>query len=137
LAGSGYRSMITGGVEVGPIGTQPVDAAPAADLRGAGALRHLVRENKWRAARYGLDAEIIVDRAGATQAVRHAIVDLVDDLVPTARRLHCVDEMELIPKVLERGASYHRQRAVAAAHGGQLEPVVDPLLTEMKDGLNL
>ena len=97
----------------------------------------LVRENKWRAARYGLDAEIIVDRAGTTQAVRHAIVDLVDDLVPIARRLDCIDEMELIPKLLERGASYHRQRTVAAAHGGQLEPVVDSLLTEMKDCLNL
>jgi glutamate---cysteine ligase / carboxylate-amine ligase len=97
----------------------------------------LVRENKWRAARYGLDAEIIVDRGGTTQAVRDAITDLVDDLHPIARRLDCVTELELIPKLLDRGASYSRQRAAAAANGGALEPVVDLLLSEMKDGLNL
>jgi carboxylate-amine ligase len=33
------------------------------------------------------------------------------------------------------GASYQRQRAVAAASGGKLEPVVDSLLAEMRDGL--
>jgi carboxylate-amine ligase len=43
----------------------------------------------------------------------------------------------MIPKLIERGASYQRQRATAAAHAGALEPVVDLLLAEMKDGLNL
>ena len=42
-----------------------------------------------------------------------------------------------IPRLMERGASYQRQRAVAAAHAGALEPVVDALLTEMRDGLSL
>jgi glutamate---cysteine ligase / carboxylate-amine ligase len=97
----------------------------------------LVRENKWRAARYGLEAEIIIDRNGTTQPVREALTDLVDDLTPIARRLDCVTELELIPELIDRGASYSRQRAAAAAHGGALEPVVDLLLSEMKDGLNL
>jgi carboxylate-amine ligase len=97
----------------------------------------LVRENKWRAARYGLDAEIITDNTGRVQPVVDAILELVDDLLPVARRLECVDELALIPKLIERGASYHRQRATAAAHGGDLVPVVDLLLTEMRDGLQL
>lgn len=97
----------------------------------------LVRENKWRAARYGLDAEIVVDNTGRVQPVVEAITDLVDDLEPIARRLDCVTELELIPKLMARGASYQRQRAEAAAHGGRLEPVVDLLISEMRDGLNL
>ncbi len=97
----------------------------------------LVRENKWRAARYGLEAEIIVDRGGTTQPVTEAITDLVDDLLPIARRLDCVAELETVPKLIARGASYQRQRTVAAANGGKLEPVVDSLLAEMKDGLAL
>ena len=40
----------------------------------------VVRENKWRAARYGLDAELIVDEHGTTRPLREAIVELVDDL---------------------------------------------------------
>ncbi len=97
----------------------------------------LVRENKWRAARYGLDAEIVVDNTGRVQPVIESITDLVDDLLPTARRLECVDELESIPRLIERGASYQRQRAAAAANAGALEPVVDLLLAEMRDGLKL
>jgi carboxylate-amine ligase len=97
----------------------------------------LVRENKWRAARYGLDAEIVIDNSGKVQPVKDAIYDLVDDLLPIARRLDCAAELEAIPRLVERGASYQRQRAVAAAHGGDLVPVVDSLLDEMHNGLAL
>jgi carboxylate-amine ligase len=97
----------------------------------------LARENKWRAARYGLDAEIVIDNSGRVQPVKQAITDLVDDLLPHARRLDCAAELESIPRLIERGASYQRQRAVAAAHGGALEPVVDLLVDEMRDGLSL
>jgi carboxylate-amine ligase len=97
----------------------------------------LVRENKWRAARYGLDAEIVVDNSGRVQPVTDAIHDLVDDLLPIARKLDCARELEAIPRLVERGASYQRQRAVAARHAGALEPVVDSLLVEMREGLGL
>jgi carboxylate-amine ligase len=97
----------------------------------------LVRENKWRAARYGLDAEIVIDNSGKVQPVVAAIHDLVEDLLPIARRLDCRDELEAIPKLIERGASYQRQRAVAAEHNGDLKPVVDSLVAEMRDGLAL
>lgn len=97
----------------------------------------LVRENKWRAARYGLEAEIVVDNSGRVQPVREAIADLIDDLLPIARRLDCATELEAIPRLVARGASYQRQRAVAAAYDGDLEPVVDLLLAEMRDGLAL
>jgi carboxylate-amine ligase len=97
----------------------------------------LVRENKWRAARYGLDAEIIVDNNGRLQPVRTAITDAVEQLLPVARRLECEDELAAIPRLIERGASYQRQRATAAAHAGRLEPVVDLLLSEMREGLTL
>ncbi|MGN6607504.1 MAG: glutamate--cysteine ligase [Jatrophihabitans sp.] len=97
----------------------------------------LVRENKWRAARYGLDAEIITDNTGHVQPVVAAVHDLVDDLLPIARRLQCEDELLLIPRLMQRGASYQRQRAAAAANAGELVPVVDLLLTEMREGLKL
>jgi carboxylate-amine ligase len=97
----------------------------------------VVRENKWRAARYGLDAEIVADNSGRLQPVGESITELVEDLLPVANRLECMAELEMIPRLVARGASYQRQRAVAAAHDGALEPVVDLLLTEMRDGLNL
>jgi carboxylate-amine ligase len=94
-----------------------------------------LRENKWRAARYGLDAEIVVDDHGTVRPVRSALLDLVEDLLPTARRLGCAAELGDIERVLDAGASYQRQRTVAAAHDGDLTAVVDSLLAEMRDGL--
>jgi carboxylate-amine ligase len=95
----------------------------------------VVRENKWRAARYGLDADIVVDEKGTVRPVRQALLDLVEDLLPTAKRLDCEAELTDVERILTVGASYQRQRAVAAAHGGDLVPVVDSLLAEMRDGL--
>ncbi|SDE28164.1 carboxylate-amine ligase [Blastococcus fimeti] len=95
----------------------------------------VLRENKWRASRYGLDADIVVDDRGTVRPVRQAILDLVEELMPTAKRLGCEAELGDVLRVLDVGASYQRQRAVAAASGGDLKPVVDSLLAEMRNGL--
>jgi YbdK family carboxylate-amine ligase len=94
-----------------------------------------VRENKWRAVRHGLDAELIVDDQGGVVPIRQAIQDLVEGLRPVARMLDCEAELVTVLGVLEVGASYQRQRATAAATGGDLVAVVDSLLEEMRSGL--
>jgi carboxylate-amine ligase len=94
----------------------------------------VVRENKWRAARYGLDAEVISGENDATQPIRQALGDLVRELQPAAERLGCSEQLALVHDVVEKGASYQRQRAVAAASGGDLTAVVDSLLQEFATG---
>jgi carboxylate-amine ligase len=94
-----------------------------------------VRENKWRAARYGLDAEIIVAPDGSERLVSDALRDLVVDLAPVAERLGCLAELETVDTILRTGASYQRQLAVAEANGGSLQAVVSSLTHELRDGL--
>jgi len=94
----------------------------------------VVRENKWRAARYGVDADLIVDDTGRTQPLRDAITELVEDLTPIADRLGCTDELARANRLVEIGPSYARQRAVAAASNADLRAVVDSLIAEMADG---
>ncbi|MBX6390973.1 MAG: glutamate--cysteine ligase [Frankia sp.] len=96
--------------------------------------RWVVQENKWRAARFGLDAEILVDDRGTTRPVRGELLDLVDDLLPVARRLGCASELAAVPRIIEAGASYERQRAAARRAEGDLVAVVDTLLGEMNAG---
>ncbi len=91
----------------------------------------VVRENKWRAARHGLGAQIIVDEQ--VVPVRDSLRELVDELRPTAERLGCAAELARVGEVVDGGASYQRQRAVAAASGGDLTAVVDSLLREFTD----
>jgi carboxylate-amine ligase len=90
-----------------------------------------VRENKWRAARHGLDGEIIVDERGNLAPMSDAIVDLVEELTPTARRLGCEAEVRHAIDIIEHGPSYLRQRDVVAS-GGTLVDVVDGLVDELR-----
>jgi carboxylate-amine ligase len=94
-----------------------------------------VQENKWRAARYGMDAIVILNAAGDEQLVTESIVDLLNRLEPTARRLGCQNELAGIETILTYGASYQRQRAVAREHNGSLKAVVASLIAEMREGI--
>ncbi|GAA2061989.1 MULTISPECIES: glutamate--cysteine ligase [Leifsonia] len=94
-----------------------------------------VRENKWRAARYGLDAEIIQAPDGSERLVSDSLRELVDDLQPEAERLGCVDELSTVLTILDTGASYQRQLAVAEQNGGSLQAVVSSLTHELRSGL--
>ena len=94
----------------------------------------VMRENKWRAARHGLDAEIIYGENNDTRPLREELAELVRELQPTADRLGCAEQLSLVNDILVDGASYQRQRAVAAASGGDLTAVVDSLLQEFETG---
>ncbi|RLK49352.1 glutamate--cysteine ligase [Microbacterium telephonicum] len=93
-----------------------------------------VRENKWRAARYGLDARVIVDRAGTQRPVVEHLRETMEMLAPVAQELHCAREFAGLDTILTQGASYARQVAVADAAEGDLQAVVQHLLREFRQG---
>ncbi len=91
----------------------------------------VVRQNKWRAARHGLDARILVDDRGTQSPLRREVADLVAQLAPVAARLGCADELVANLATLEHGPSYQRQRRVVD-DGGSLADVVGSLVVEME-----
>ncbi|ROS76831.1 glutamate--cysteine ligase [Cellulomonas sp. PhB143] len=93
-----------------------------------------LQENKWRSARYGMDAIIILDRSGDEGLVTDDVARLIDELAPVAERLGCAAELEDLKITLRRGASYQRQRAVARRNAGELDAVVASLVKEMRAG---
>jgi carboxylate-amine ligase len=94
-----------------------------------------VQENKWRTARYGLDAIIILDADSNERLITEDLDDLLERLVPVADRLGCEAELRSVAEIPRRGASYQRQRAVAARTGGDLVAVVDSVVRELRAGL--
>lgn len=94
-----------------------------------------VQENKWRAARYGLDAEIILDAASRERPVTDDLDDLLERLTPVARRLGCEAELRSVEDIPARGASYQRQRDVVRDTGGDLVAVVDSVVRELRASL--
>jgi carboxylate-amine ligase len=90
-----------------------------------------VQENKWRAARYGLDAEIIVDAGNGERLVTDDLDDLLTRLEPVAARLGCAAELRSVADIPRRGASYQRQRRVAEQSDGDLVAVVTSVVDEL------
>ncbi len=94
-----------------------------------------VQENKWRAARYGLDAIVILDAHNNERLVTDDLADLLVRLEPTAARLGCTAELASVSDMVERGASYQRQRRVAERTGGDFVAVVDSVVRELRASL--
>lgn len=92
-----------------------------------------VQENKWRAARYGLDAWIITGADSSERLLLDDLEDLLTELRPVARRLDCLDDLELVREIPRRGASYQRQRAVARDNDNDWVAVVDSVVRELAD----
>ena len=91
-----------------------------------------VSENKWRAARYGLDAEIIISRDTDEAMVQDELRRLVAQLMPLANELGCARELELVLEILERGGGYERQRRVFK-ETGSWKAAVDLACDELND----
>jgi carboxylate-amine ligase len=93
-----------------------------------------VQENKWRSARYGMDAIVILDAEGHEKLVTDDAARWLTVLEPVAARLGCPKELADVRLILRRGASYQRQRAVARRNNGELDSVVSSLVAEMRAG---
>ncbi|WP_290187139.1 glutamate--cysteine ligase [Corynebacterium glaucum] len=91
-----------------------------------------VAENKWRGARYGLEAVVITSRATDERWVSEELSLLVDELLPTAQDLDCVEELRLVEDILERGAGYQRQRRIYQ-ETGDWRAVVKSSVQEMTE----
>ncbi|GAA3210273.1 glutamate--cysteine ligase [Microbacterium terregens] len=96
-----------------------------------------VRENKWRAARYGLDARIIVDSEGTQRPVRDHLRETMAQLEDVAAELKCAREFAGLETIMTQGASYARQELVADAADGDLREVVQHLIREFRAGPTL
>ena len=97
----------------------------------------LVRENRWRAQRYGFDAGLVDFGKGAVCDFSGLIEELLELVAPDAARLGCTTEIAHARTILERGTSAHRQRktfadaiAAGADKPAALRAVVDGLIAE-------
>jgi carboxylate-amine ligase len=91
----------------------------------------IVRENKWRAARWGLDASVIIDNSGTQAPVADEIRRLVELFRPIAEELDCSKELSDVVTILDGGASYQRQRRLYG-EAGTFQRVIDDLAETLR-----
>jgi carboxylate-amine ligase len=82
--------------------------------------RLFIDENKWRAARYGLDADLVDPARERERPARDAIRELLDLAEPCAHRLDCRDELAEVERILERGNGADEQQRAREETGSLL-----------------
>ncbi|MCB9365855.1 MAG: glutamate--cysteine ligase [Calditrichaeota bacterium] len=93
-----------------------------------------IRENKWRATRWGLDADIVHSDDGTTRNMREDLEKLVRALTPFAVQQNCLDELKHVMNIVDRGGSYDRQRAVYRKTN-RFEAVTESVVNEFQNSV--
>ena len=91
------------------------------------------QENKWRAARYGLDAVVIQDAKNHQTPLTEDLTDVLNRLEPLAAELGCAQELAYVETMLTGEAGYLRQRRIAQENGGDLRAVVRDIVAQNRE----
>lgn len=85
--------------------------------------RWIFRENKWRAIRYGVHAEIVASRNGKTKLLSRDIKDWIKILEPYAKQLQYGQYLPIVEEIVAKGNSSDRQHAIFTKTGDLMEVV--------------
>ncbi|VEB38938.1 glutamate-cysteine ligase [Legionella sainthelensi] len=89
----------------------------------------LSRENKWRAIRYGLDAELLMNTEGKTKLMREDINEWIEKLSPYIKRLGYQTYFSNLELIMDSGTSSERQRQVFS-HNHCIKDIVKHNISE-------
>lgn len=96
--------------------------------------RRLIDENRWRAARYGIDGKLIDFGREAAVEARSLINELLEFIGPEVEELGSQREMQHVERILREGTGADRQLAVwQQTH--DIRAVVDHIVNETYAGL--
>jgi carboxylate-amine ligase len=97
--------------------------------------RSLIMENKWRAARYGLDGKMIDFGKQTEVPARQLMGEILEFVADVAEELGSREEIGYVRQILERGNGADRQLRVFH-ETGDLKQVVDYMIQETEHGLD-
>lgn len=92
----------------------------------------ILRENKWRAARYGREASLIVNAAGESLAADQMLRSLIEELKLIITEQSYDYLLQPYKNLEKREAPYERQRRIYATSHGDLTSVVKDLVREFE-----
>src|SRR5438309_3647558 len=97
--------------------------------------RRLLDENRWRAARYGIDGKLIDFGKETEVETRSLLNELLEFIATEANEFGTQNEMAHIERIMREGAGADRQLAVRE-RTQDMKAVVDHIVAETYEGLN-
>jgi carboxylate-amine ligase len=97
--------------------------------------RALILENKWRAARYGIEGKLIDFGREVEVPFKSLVAEMLEFVDDVVDELGSRREVEAVNWILENGSGADRQLRVYETSGGDLKKVVDYICEETRHGL--
>ncbi|MFI5134646.1 MAG: carboxylate-amine ligase [Chitinophagales bacterium] len=97
--------------------------------------RALINENKWRAARYGIEGKLIDFGKEAEVPFSDLLEELIAFVDDVVDELNCRDEVNYLREIMKMGTGADRQLKIYG-QTGDLKKVVDLIVEETNTGLN-
>jgi carboxylate-amine ligase len=76
----------------------------------------IVQQNKWRATRFGAQAQLVDSDDYKQRSVQETIDQLIERLLPTAQRLGCTEELEAVGRLPSRTGAEQQLRLYAETY---------------------
>jgi glutamate---cysteine ligase / carboxylate-amine ligase len=98
--------------------------------------RRLIEENRWRAARYGIDGKLIDFGRRCEVDERELLREMLDFIGPEMEELGCASEIEHVEKIMREGTGADRQLRVYE-RTQDIKAVVDHIVNETYQDLSV
>ena len=95
----------------------------------------VIQENKWRATRYGIDADIIVDEGGSLQSLKGAILETIDKILPIAEELGCRNELIQIGDIVENNQAPYQRQIFHYNKNNEYSDIIMSAINELEKGM--
>ena len=93
----------------------------------------IMRENKWRASRWGIEADFIINTQGDTRSAQLVYKDLVQAMNKDPEVLGYEIYFSQLQELIEKGLSYKRQKTRMLNHPGDYKKLTEYLVQEFKN----
>jgi carboxylate-amine ligase len=95
----------------------------------------VIHENKWRATRYGIDADIIVDEGGSLQSLKGAILETIDKILPIAEDLGCRHELIQLGDIVENNQAPYQRQIMQYQKNEEYSDIISSIINDLEKGM--
>ena len=92
----------------------------------------IIHENKWRATRYGIDADLIIDENGKQDSIKNIIKKTILALEPEINSLNLGESMDRILNRISLNDSYHKSQIKLFEQNNSFEDIIKDNINRLK-----
>jgi len=93
----------------------------------------ILYENKWRATRYGIDADLIINEDGEQSSIRDEIINTINNLSPEIEDLKISSNMDRIINKIKSGHGYYKNQMNIYAKNKEIKDVIKSDIQTLKE----